>query len=191
MDRLPGNWHGYANLEGVAYRCGFCSADVGPNKCYHIQESANIGHIRICTVCNRPTFFDNKNVQHPGVPFGQAVGNLPRQIESLYTEARNCSSAGAYTAAVLACRKILMHIAVDQGSEKGLAFIDYVDYLAAKGFVPPHGKTWVDHIRKKSNEANHEIVLMNQNDAQELITFLEMLLKFIYEFPARVPKPTP
>ena len=36
-------------------------------------------------------------------------------------------------------------------------------------------------------EATHEIVLMGQADAQELLSFLEMLLKFIYEFPNRVP----
>jgi hypothetical protein len=55
--------------------------------------------------------------------------------------------------------------------------------------VPPNGKGWVDHIRKKGNEATHEIVLMKKDDALELISFAEMLLKFIYEFPAQVPAP--
>jgi hypothetical protein len=54
--------------------------------------------------------------------------------------------------------------------------------------VPPNGRGWVDHIRTKGNEANHEIVLMSAEDALELISFSEMLLKFIYEFPSRVPK---
>ena len=52
---------------------------------------------------------------------------------------------------------------------------------------PPNGKGWVDHIRKKGNEAAHEIVLMTKADADELIVFSEMLLKFVYEFPNRVP----
>ena len=60
-------------------------------------------------------------------------------------------------------------------------------YLADNGYVPPNGRGWVDHIRKKGNEATHEIALMQQGDAEELISFVEMLLKFIYEFPARVP----
>jgi len=47
----------------------------------------------------------------------------------------------------------------------------------------------VDHIRKKGNEANHEIILMDKKDAENLITFIEMLLKVIYDFPARIPKP--
>ena len=55
------------------------------------------------------------------------------------------------------------------------------------GFVPPNGRIWIDHIRNKGNEANHEIKLMVKQDAEELILFSEMLLKFIYEFPNKVP----
>ena len=99
-----------------------------------------------------------------------------------------CVSNGSHTAAVLCCRKLLMHIAVAQNADVGKSFIEYVEYLADSGYVPPNGRSWVDHIRKKGNEANHEIRLMQVGDAQELISFSEMLLKFIYEFPQRVPK---
>jgi hypothetical protein len=92
----------------------------------------------------------------------------------------------------MVARKILMHAAVEKGASAGESFLEYVDYLANKGFVPPDGKAWVDYIREKGNEANHEIMLMNKNDAETLISFTEMLLRFIYEFPRRVPqKPTP
>jgi Domain of unknown function (DUF4145) len=67
--------------------------------------------------------------------------------------------------------------------------VAYVEYLAGRGYVPPNGKTWVDHIRKKGNEATHEINIMKQQDAQDLLIFAEMLLKFIYEFPKKVPSP--
>jgi hypothetical protein len=81
-----------------------------------------------------------------------------------------------------------MSIAVAEGAEPGKTFISYVEFLAKKGYVPPNGQGWVDHIRTKGNEANHEIVLMSSDDAADLISFSEMLLKFIYEFPNRVPK---
>jgi hypothetical protein len=82
-----------------------------------------------------------------------------------------------------------MNLAVAQGATPGDTFIAYVEHIAQKGFVPPNGRAWIDHIRTKGNEANHEIVLMKPEDAEELVSFLEMLLKFIYEFPMRVPKP--
>ncbi len=46
----------------------------------------------------------------------------------------------------------------------------------------------MDEIRKRSNEQNHEIVLATREDAAELLDFIEMLLRFVYEFPARMRK---
>ena len=79
--------------------------------------------------------------------------------------------------------------AVNQGAKEGASFVSYVEHLANAGFVPPNGRTCVDHIRSKGNEANHEIRLMDQDEAIALISFSEMLLKIIYEFPSRVPRP--
>ena len=84
---------------------------------------------------------------------------------------------------------MLMNISVEQGAKQGLKFIEYVEYLANNGFIPPNGRAWVDHIRRKGNEATHEIALMTRADAEELMAFIEMLLKFVYEFPSRVPTP--
>jgi hypothetical protein len=80
-----------------------------------------------------------------------------------------------------------MNIAVAQGHQPGRKFIEHIEFLAGKGFVPPNGSGWVDHIRRKGNEATHEIHMMTRPDAEELLVFIEMLLKFIYEFPSRVP----
>jgi hypothetical protein len=87
------------------------------------------------------------------------------------------------------CSHVRVGPAVQQGTKESLKFIEYVEHLAANGFIPPNGKAWVDHIMKKGNEATHEIALMTQGDAEELIEFTEMLLKFIYDFPKRVPSP--
>jgi hypothetical protein len=133
-----------------------------------------------------PTYFGAAQI--PGVAPGVEVAQLPKNVEALYREARNCVVIASYTAAVLTCRKLLMNIAVAQGAEVGKTFVSYVEHLANQGYVPPNGRGWVDHIRTKGNEANHEIVLMAKADAEELISFAEMLLKFIYEFPSRVPK---
>jgi len=134
--------------------------------------------------------FLRDNAQIPGVSPGETVDHLPKEIERLYEEARRSAAASADTGAVLLCRKLLMNIAVNLKAPAGLKFIEYVEYLAQNGYVPPNGQGWVDHIRKKGNEATHEIILMSSGDARELIDFAEMLLKFIYEFPKKIP-PTP
>ncbi len=87
----------------------------------------------------------------------------------------------------MACRKILSHIAVERGAEAGKPFGFYVDYLAKTGYIPPNGLAWVDYIRERGNEANHEIALMKKTDADAVLTFTENLLRNVYELPALVP----
>jgi hypothetical protein len=71
---------------------------------------------------------------------------------------------------------------------QGLSFAEYVTHLEDGHWTPPGSNEWVDEIRKKGNEANHKIVIATPDDARQLIGFLEMLLRFIYEFPGKVKK---
>lgn len=177
----------WSNAHGIGskqYTCGHCGNVVAANLGYQ----SNAHHkIYICPHCDQPTHFTPSGSQYPDVAPGNDVHHLPDELSELYKEARNCVAASAYTGAVLLCRKLLMNIGVKQGAEEGKPFIHYVDYLANHGFIPPNGRGWVDHIRKKGNEATHEIALMSKQDCEDLISFSEMLMKFIYEFPNKVP----
>lgn len=195
FDVSKNGWRQVADLPNLGFVCGYCSVRVSSVKGYILAvhrdaSGARVGVIHICPNCGGPVFF-LYDKQYPSPALGKSVGNVPGDLDALYEEARRCSSQTCYTAAVLVCRKMLMNIAVNQGAAEGLKFIEYVDYLAANGYVPPNGRHWVDHIRKKGNEATHEIALMGEGDARDLISFVEMLLRFIYEFPAMVPVPTP
>jgi uncharacterized protein DUF4145 len=190
--KLSGSWQNTVAMGETQYTCPYCgsltASDLG---WYFIQGGAYSQYvIRICSYCKQPTYF-GPDGQVPGSPFGESVEGVPADVAKMYTEARNCTSANAYTAAVLVCRKILMHVAVAEGAPPNKSFKEYVDYLEANNYLPPKGKAWVDHVRDKGNEANHEIVEMKQEDAQLLITFLGMLMKFIYEFPTKVPAKIP
>lgn len=193
---MPPQWGNAVNVGPRGYVCGYCNHSVGPNTGY-VSSAVGPGpgaqqwYIYICSFCGKPTYFEPDGEQTPGVAFGNEVASLPDDVGKLYKEARNAMTVNSYTAAVLTCRKILMHIGVEKGAPEGKTFMEYVEYLANKGYVPPDGKGWVDKIRTKGNEANHKIQIMTEADAKDLITFLEMLLKFIYEFPAKVNPPAP
>lgn len=179
-------WIKVQDMSTRPYTCGYCGLYVASDKGYATEK--RYLSIHICSNCSQPSFFDG-SYQVPQAAYGEEVGNLPDDVASLYREARICTALSSHTAAVLTCRKILMNVAVDKGAPQGKSFIEYVDYLDSEGYVPPDGRGWVDHIRKKSNEANHEILLMERNDAEELLTFLAMLLKLMYEFPGKIPPP--
>lgn len=186
----------WPKIESLAVRdftCGHCGRFVASEKgMYAVGEATRqVAHLYVCPKCHKITFFDEGGVQIPGSAFGSVVEGIDKKdVEDLYEEARQCTSANAFTAAILCCRKLLMHIAVSKGASEGLKFIEYVEYLAENNYIPPDAKDWVDHIREKGNEANHEITIMTKIEAEELLSFMEMLLKVIYEFPARIKKKT-
>jgi hypothetical protein len=175
-------WANELNITARKFICGHCGQNVASLKGWSSGGSL----IYLCPFCDKPNYFEG-SVQVPGPTPGNEVSSLPSDVEALYREARRSVSIAAYTASVLVSRKLLGHIAVQKGAAAGKTFVEYVEHLASSGYVPPDGKGWVDHIRKKGNEATHEIVLMQHDDANQLLLFLEMLLRFVYEFPARVP----
>lgn len=181
-------WNQVTELQakGRLYACGYCGAKVRPSRGY-IAENEGY-HIAICPHCTQPTFL-KPNQQTPGASYGNEVSELPGDIKGMYTEVRKSMQVSAYTVAVLGCRKILMHIGVEKGAEQGKSFAHYIDHLDEQNFFPPGGKEWVDQIRQVGNIANHEIRIMAAEDAKALINFVEMILKFIYEFPSKVAKP--
>lgn len=189
-----GEWHDLHSMLDKKFVCGFCNitvASVYGYKFYINDDCYMPSGIYICPNCGCPNFFSPTGIRYPAAALGSYVKNLPPALYSLYEEVRCSSSQGCFTGAVLLCRKMLMNVAVQQGAKEGLKFIEYVDYLADKGYVPPNGRYWVDHIRKKGNEAAHEIAVMKEEDVSDLITFIEMLLRFIYEFPNKIPVQSP
>lgn len=178
FDRFSGS------LSSINYECAFCDKNVS-SVIGCIDNHDLDRKIIICPHCKEPTYF-NKEKQYPTPVFGKPLEHLPKEINQLFNEARYTMSVNAYTCVVIACRTLLMHIAVDQGAEEGLSFKKYVDYLAQEGFIPKKGKGWVDHIRQQGNTAVHEIRLQNSIDAEQLLTFTEHLLLALYDFPARV-----
>lgn len=184
------NWSGAQTINSSEFLCWDCSKNVASNMGYSASDANRHYHrkIYICPNCDSPNFFDNLGTQYPGVKYGNPVDHLPDSIKQAYNEARNCFSVSAYTASALICRKILMNIAVSKGADENKNFAYYVNWLDENRYIPPDSKNWVDHIRNIGNQGTHEIMPISKEDAEELITFSEMLLRIIFEFNAKMKK---
>lgn len=194
---LDGEWKNVSFVNGVNFTCGYCGTLAGPSTGYqcliNTYSNETAGDLYMCPNCNKPTFIiwdDEIKIleQVPGPMLGNDIEYLEADIESIYNEARRCISVNAYTSAVLSCRKLLMNIAVSKGAAEGDTFYNYVTYLKDNHFIPPGGEGWVDHIRKKGNHATHKLPNSTKEDAEDLLTFAEMLLRFVYEMPGRMSK---
>lgn len=178
-------------MGSKTFVCGHCGSSVASEMGYYGTRGQNrVATIYICHQCDKPTFFYSES-QVPGPHFGQPVKHIPNvNVEKLYDEARACYTINAFTSSVMCSRKLLMNIAVSEGASEGKTFLDYVNHLETNNFIPPKGKAWVDAIRKLGNEANHSIEFKSSEEAKLILTFTEMLLKFIYEMPGMLGTPS-
>lgn len=186
------SWRNTDTLKNRNYICGHCGRDITSHNGYYnvnpnISHNNDIGwgYIYICHNCNKPTFFRDDE-QVPGEISGKEFEEVifhDNLIYKLYNEARKCITVGANTSAGMCCRKLLMHIAVDCGAKENLKFVEYVDYLDEKNYIPSNCKDWVSLIRTKGNEANHDIIILSNKESKTLLQFVEILIAIIYEMP--------
>lgn len=183
-------WKSSTQLDSKSYVCGYCGEYISSNEGYYLTRQeiigpSNEGFIYICHHCNKPTFF-NRCGQTPGAIYGEHFAKEifdDDLIYELYEESRKCMEINAFTSVGMCCRKLLMHIAVNCGAKVGLNFIEYVDFLDSNGYLPTNCKKWVDIIRSKGNEANHEITLLTEEDGKQLLNFVQMIISVIYKMP--------
>lgn len=106
-----------------------------------------------------------------------------------WNEARACLGVGAYTASVMMCRKLLMHMAVEEGlpekndKDRAPSFVQCMDYLEAEGVITKRNRGWADNIKDIGNEANHDLASISKEPATSVATFTRQLLHEVYELP--------
>lgn len=116
-----------------------------------------------------------------------------------WEEVRACLSVGANTAAVMMCRKLLLHIAVNHGlpakddNSRAPNSQNALEHREAEGIFAKHMRPWIEKIKKVGNEANHELPCTTSAEAQDVALFPRQLITLAYELPAMVAEhaPTP
>jgi len=130
-----------------------------------------------CVTCRRGVVINNSVASPPAPPLPTVEG-CPADVERAWGEATSALSVGATTAAVMMCRKLLFHIAVEQGlpatDDKGRAptFAACLQQLRDVGIVTPPLAKWVEHIRDIGNEANHDLAAIEPESASRVATSL-------------------
>lgn len=183
-------WYNAQAIQAVKFVCFRCNTSVSSNQGYSASllkgsNAKDSGVIAVCPGCTYPNTFIN-GVQHPSPALGRAVEHLPDGVREVYDEARRCFSASSPTAATLILRRLLMFMAAESGADPEGTFKQHVDHLEKAGYVPPGAKDWLTRIRDKGNDAAHRLPHVESQEAEELLDFAEMLLRFKYEFAERM-----
>lgn len=196
---MSSNWKiiSDSNWDTKKYTCSFCGSVVSSNThsflSYVGSYDLNWPHyeVWICPHCHRPTIFIKEKFecdeqQIPSVKFGEDVKHLNKQIDNIYNEMRECYKVGAYNAVAMLSRALLLFICTnlckDNSINESSKFVDCVNYLVNNGYVPINAKSWVDKLRSFANSFTHKSINVGSDQAKDLIKYMQMILKIVYEF---------
>lgn len=177
--------------ESKNFVCGHCNEHVASHTGFFIIDANSrngifakkVGGIYICPHCEWPNFLSPQGEWIPGQSAGKNVENLPENVQILYEEARNCIKNKCYSATILVCRKILMHVCIEEWAEEGKNFTFYVDFLLQNGYLPTQKNNWTDKIRTSGNNMNHKNIIWDKENAENILQFTQLILQLMYEFP--------
>lgn len=139
-----------------------------------------------CVTCNLGYVRNNGTLSPAPIPLSIPQG-LPNLEQGVWKEVRQCLGVNAATAAVMLCRKILLHIAIEHGLEskttddRSPSYYSAVVFLQQANLITPKMRPWVDRIKDVGNEANHELPQITLEVAMDVARFTEQLLKLTYE----------
>lgn len=188
------HWRGDPHMRQNDFTCGYCNRHTSSNKGLMLYENHGYSEqhnnygVYVCTYCEMPSFLW-EDTQVPGRKFGNEILGISDTVSHLYDEARNSFSVNSYTAVLLVCRKLLMHIAVELEAEPDKSFKYYVDYLSDNNYITSRSDKWVDAIRQYGNQKTHEVTIASREEAERIIKFVEMILKTNFEYPSMMENP--
>ncbi len=186
-------WESVINMTSRSFICWNCGEKIASEKAYSTLDikfggNKRYSFIYICPHCNAPIILDDKEKQILLSLLGKEIKHLPENINKIYLEIRKCIQAGCPNGAIMLMRKLIMHIAIEEGDTEGKKFEQYIDFLYTKGIVPKKSKNKADSVRKLGNSTNHDIENRTPEEAQNCFDFIELLLKVNYEFADEVKK---
>lgn len=115
----------------------------------------------------------------------KAPEEWPDNVGRYWLQARRSLSDENWDAATVMARSALQ-IALRDNGASGATLKKEIADLAAQGVLPPLMREWSDEVRELGNESAHpepSQPATAQEDAKDIVEFLEYLLRYLYTLP--------
>ena len=111
--------------------------------------------------------------------------DVPTEIAEVFQEATRSQYAECPRAAAVMARRTLEAITAEKSQTKG-TLADRLDSLASNGILLPALADWSKEVRLVGNVGAHfdPISSVSMKDAEDLISFVRELVRYLYELPA-------
>lgn len=115
--------------------------------------------------------------------------HTPDELKRIFVQAANALKRGDSDASGAMSRKVL-DVSTQQllsaDSKKYGNIQGRIDALAAANKLTPDLKEWAHQLRLGGNDAAHDLDPFTQEEADELLSFAELYLIYVYSLPARL-----
>ena len=115
--------------------------------------------------------------------------SIPPQVADDYIEAIKCFDVGTWKASVVMCRRALQGSVIEKGAKED-KLVDQIDELYGQQIITKDIKDWAHEIRLTGNIGAHPdkdgLEDVTEEDAKELIDFMEEYLNYVYIMPSKV-----
>ncbi len=117
----------------------------------------------------------------------QVSADVPADIAEAFGEAARALQAECPRASASMARRTLEAITVEKGETTGV-LADRLKNLTMKGVLVPALAEWAKKVRLVGNVGAHfdPLNCVSKRDAEQLISFVRELLKYLYELPAEL-----
>ncbi|HLZ75800.1 DUF4145 domain-containing protein [Phenylobacterium sp.] len=114
---------------------------------------------------------------------------IPDPLAAFFRQAAESCRRGHYDASGAMSRKV-----VDVATKKLLGgdlaknetVYKRIEYLSEKGRLTSDLKDWAHHVRLEGNDAVHDEAQFTRDEAEELLSFVELFLTYIYSMPGQL-----
>ena len=125
-------------------------------------------------------------------PWPRGIGDgedyWPTAARRHWKQAHSNLNNNNYDAAALMARSALQVITRDQGAT-GNTLYEEIESLATSGVLSPTIKDWSHEVRELGNpvaHANPDDEETSAEDAEDIVKFLDFLLKYLYDLPKQI-----
>ncbi|HLO98472.1 MAG TPA: DUF4145 domain-containing protein [Fimbriimonas sp.] len=184
-------WPKQEKIQTLSYTCGFCGHLVGAENGWHgLDGHGTFIYAAICPHCSRITQKNNKGWIFPLPMVGEVISSVPSPAKELYQEIRGCMQVGAFTGAVALCRTMIAHISHDKlGTKRDDTFQNHLKALYDSELLAKGQRDWIDSIKDSAGKGIHDLEIIKRDEAESIFEFTQMMLKIMYDYPARKPAP--
>jgi hypothetical protein len=133
---------------------------------------------------NPQSYFTRTWVQYPKEIGREIPDDVPEKIGNTYEEALDNLHRRKYETSILLCGKALD--LATKGMDPAWKLEQRLKKLAAEGKITAAMAGWAQEIRLDRNTAIHEDEDFTQKDADDIVTFTEAFLTYIYTLPALI-----